>query len=257
MALRTNVAKLRDLLLKAKVVDEFQMRAAMGRLEQWGGRLTGVIVEMGFCDDETMIQALSQALKLPVMHIGMVPRDAALLARVDAAFCDEHGIFPVSLQNRVATIAMSDPTELDTVDLLAAKLNARVQIVISPESEIRAAIGKHYRGEAVPAARRQNTRARDAHIEATRGEVFELDTTAPPKPGEAPAAPSAAQAAWMNKPPSANTMLDEFLDDGDDATDGFTAEERQRLEAAFENQKKTTAILTALQALLAEKGFTR
>ena len=52
-------------------------------------------------------------------------------------------------------------------------------------------------------------------------------------------------------------MLDEFFDEGVDKTDGFTAEERQRLEAAFENQKKTTAILTALQALLAEKGFTR
>lgn len=256
MALRTNVGKLKDLLLKTKVVDEFQMRAAMGRLEQWGGRLTGIVVEMGFTDDETIIQALSQALKLPVMHIGMAPKDAALLARVDAEFCDEHGIFPVSLQNRVATIAMSDPTELDTVDLLAAKLNARVQIVISPESEIRAAIGKHYRGQAVPATRRVSNKAREAHIEATRGEVFELDTSAPPKPGEAPAA-SDAQAAWMNKPPSANTMLDEFFDEGDDKSDGFTAEERQRLEAAFENQKKTTAILTALQALLAEKGFTR
>lgn len=257
MALRTNVAKLKDLLLKAGVIDEFQMRAAMGRLEQWGGRLTGIIVEMGFTDDETLIQALSKAMRLPVMHVGMVQRDGALLARVDAEFCTEHGIFPVSLQNRVATIAMSDPTELDTVDLIQARLNARVQIVIAPESEIRAAIGKHYRGEAVPATRRPSNKAREAHIEATRGEVFELDTTAPPKPGDAPRAPNEGQAAWMNKAPSANTMLDEFFDEGDEKPVDFSAEERKRLAAAFENQKKTTAILTALQALLAEKGFSR
>lgn len=252
MALRTNVAKLKDLLLKAKVVDEFQMRAGMGRLEQWGGRLTGVLVEMGFCDDETMVNALSQMLRVPVAHLGMVPKDQSLLAKVDVTFCEEHGVFPVSLQNRVATIAMSDPTELDTVDLLSSRLNARVQVVVAAESEIKIAIAKHYRGVAPPATRKKDNRARDAHIESTKGQVFELDTSAPPQPGEEPS----ASRAWMNKAPSANTLLDEFFEEAP-KTEGFSAEELKRVQAAVENQKKTTAILTALQSLLAEKGYTR
>ncbi len=251
MALRTNVGKLRDLLVKARVIDEFQARAAMGRLEQWGGRLTGVILDMGFCDDETMTTALSKALGLPVVHLGMVHKDSALLAKIDAAFCSEHGIFPVSLQGRVATIAVSDPTELDTIDALSSKLGARVQMQVASENEIRAAIAKHYHGSAGPAVRQDKNRARDAHITATQGEVFELDTSSPPKT-EA----SAAQ-AWMNRPPSANTLLDEFLDDGDGApkTNSFTPEELTRLEAARVNQAKAGAILKALQALLTEKGY--
>lgn len=251
MALRPNVAKLRDLLLKAKVVDEFQMRAAMGRLEQWGGRLTGVIVDMGFTDDETMVQALSQALRLPVAHLGMVPKDSILLGKVDPAFCDEHAIFPVSLRDRVATIAVSDPTELDTIDALQARLGARVQMVVAPEAEIRAAINKHYRNQAIPAVRKTNHRAREAHIEATKGELFELDDRAPPKPGDA--GPSEA---WMKKAPSANTMLDDFLDEDEGPTnDGLNAEELKRLDAARENQAKANAILRALQSLLTEKGY--
>ncbi|PZR14977.1 MAG: general secretion pathway protein GspE [Archangium gephyra] len=256
MALRPNVAKLRDLLLKAKVVDEFQMRAAMGRLEQWGGRLTGVIVDMGFTDDETMVQTLSQALRLPVAHLGMVPKDSALLAKVDPAFCDEHAIFPVSLKDRVATIAVSDPTELDTIDRLQSKLGARVQMVIAPESEIRAAIARHYRNEVVPAARKNNNRARDAHIEATKGQLFELDDRAPPKPGEA-SADAGPSEAWMKKAPSANTMLDDFLEDEGPTNEGLNAEELKRLEAARENQLKANAILRALQTLLTEKGYLR
>ncbi len=255
MALRSNVARLRDLLIKAKVIDEFQARAAMGRLEQWGGRLTGVVVDMGFCDDETMINTLSKALNVPTIHLGMVPKDGALLARIDAEFCTEHGIFPVSLQGRVATIAVSDPTELDTIDALSAKLGVRVQMNVASENEIRAAISKHYYGKTVPAARQDKHRAaREAHINATQGEVFELDTTSPPKAAEA--APSQA---WMKRPPSANTLLDEFLDEGEDApkNDGFTPEELQRLEAARVNQAKAAAILRALQALLTEKGYLR
>ena len=250
MALRTNVGKLKDLLIKAGVIDEFQARAAMGRLEQWGGRLTGVILDLGFCDDETMTSALSKALGIPVVHLGMVHRDGALLAKVDAEFCSDHGIFPVSLQNRIATIAVSDPTELDTIDALASKLGVRVQMQIASENEIRAAIAKHYHGKTGPAARTDKNRARDAHISATQGEVFELDTSTPDKP-------DASRQAWMNRPPSANTMLDEFLDEGDapPKTGGFSAEELTRLEAARVNQAKAAAILKALQSLLTEKGY--
>ena len=86
----------------------------------------------------------------------------------------------------------------------------------------------------------------------SRCEVFELDTSAPPKPGEE----APASRAWMNKAPSANTLLDEFFEEAP-KSDGFSAEELKRVEAALENQKKTTAILTALQSLLAEKGYTR
>ena len=253
MALRTNVAKLKDLLIKARVIDEFQARAAMGRLEQWGGRLTGIVVDLGFCDDETMMNALCKALGLPTIHLGMVPKDGALLSKIDAAFCSEHGIFPVSLQNRIAVIAMSDPTELDTIDALAARLGVRVQVSVASENEIRAAIAKHYHGQAGRATGVDKNRQRDAHISATSGEVFELDTSS------APGGDEARQQSWMKKAPSANTMLDEFLDEGAAApkSDGFTPEEIARIEAAQVNQAKAASILRALQSLLTEKGYLR
>lgn len=266
MALRSNVARLKDLLLKARVVDEFQMRAAMGRLEQWGGRLTGVIVDMGFCDDETMVKALAQVTRLPTMHLGMVQRDAAVLAKLSVEFCQEHGVFPVSVQNRVATVAFSDPTEIDTADAIASKLGARVQVVIASENEIRAAIARHYRGQVLPAARSRTPSTEAQRPEAALGQsspaamkegVFELDTAAPPKPGAEPDFQAGQRAAWMNKKPSANTMLDEFLEEDTSATDGFTAEELQRLETVKANQAKAGAILRALQLLLGEKGFLR
>lgn len=274
MALRSNVARLKDMLLKAKVVDEFQMRAAMGRLEQWGGRLPGVIVDMGFCDDEKMVNTLAQLMRLPTMHLGMVQKDPALMKKVDVEFCEEHGVFPVSLANRVATVAFSDPTEIDTIDALAAKLNARVSVVIASENEVRAAIAKHYRNQVLPAARPKTRNVEAFNPEPSdpgrtpgtpgagltsprqqQEAVFELDGTAPPKPNAAPI--GKAPAGFMSRPPSANTMLDDFLEDEEVKSDGLTAEELQRLETAKANQAKAGAILRALQQLLAEKGYLR
>lgn len=267
MALRPNVTRLKDQLLKAKVVDELQMRSALAHLEQWGGRLPAVLVEMGFCDEEELTTKLGEILRLPTMHLGMVHHDKGALSKVEPEFCDEHGVFPVNLQGRTATVAMADPTAVDTIDLLAAKLNARVQVAVAGESEIRNAINKHYRGLAAAA---QPNRARTAFTaevpvassSAPRAapppsvvgeDEIELDTSAPPEPGAAPAGPSRD---WMNRPPSANTMLDEFFDEGAEAkTEGFTPEELKRLEAARDNQLKTAAILRALQSLLTEKGY--
>ncbi len=114
-------------------------------------------------------------------------------------------------------------------------------------------IAKHYRGQDVPATSRHGAmnRAREAHIEATKGQVFELDTTTPPKPGESPAPPAPT---FSRKSPSANTMLDDFLDDGARSAD-LSPEELKRLETARENQLKAGAILRALQSLLTEKGY--
>lgn len=248
MALRPNVTKLKDVLLKAGVVDEFQMRSALGRLEQWGGRLTGVLVDMGLVDDETLINALANAFRLPVMHLGLVTKDSMLLSKVDIGFCEEHALFPVSLRDRVATIAVSDPTQLDPIDTLQKRLGARVQMVISPEPEIRAAIAKHYRGQDIASNKQPRNNAREAHIAATKGEAFELDLSEPPS------ADGSSREAFMKKAPSANTMLDEFMDDEAPKSAELTDEELKRLGEVQKNQARTSAILRALQELLAEKG---
>jgi hypothetical protein len=86
---------------------------------------------------------------------------------------------------------------------------------------------------------------------------FELDTQAPPKPGAEPDFVPGQRSEWMKKPPSANTMLDEFLEEDTSKTGGFTTEELARLETVKVNQAKAGAILRALQQLLTEKGYLR
>jgi hypothetical protein len=251
MAHRPNVNRLAGILKKAGLVDELQLRSALGRLEQWGGRLTSVLCDMGMVDGEEVAQTLSKALRLPIVHLGMVPKDGAALARLDATYCTEHGIFPVSLRDRVLTLAMADPTEIDVVDYVAAKVGARVQVVVASEAEISAAIARHYLGQAPRKGDNLARRAFTSEVPTMGG--LELDTTEPPPPTQEP--PRGAPAP--KRAPSANTMLDEMFDEAGDkaGASGFTEAEHARLEAARVNQEKTSAILRALEALLAEKGY--
>jgi hypothetical protein len=232
-------------VLKARLVDELQMRSAMARLDQWGGRLAAVLVDMGFVDEERLVETIGKALKMNVSHLGTVVKDPAALAKVDVTTCEENAVFPVSFKDRALSLAMADPTDLGTIDSISAKSGARIVPVLSSESEIAAAIARHYRGQHVE-PKSYSMRKRVTHeVPATEGgnlpeNVFQLDLRQPPRAGSVGA-----------RAPSANTMLDEFLDD-----DGgeFTEAEVARIEACRLNQDKAATILRAVQELLKEKG---
>lgn len=259
MANARSLSRLKDILLKAHLVDELQLRSAMARMDQWGGRLPAVLVELGFVDEEQLVETLGKSLKMPVTHLGTVVKDPAALSRLDVRFCEENAVFPVILKDRVLTLAMADPTELGIIDAVSAKANARVTPVLAAESEIAAAIARHYKGLHVE-PKSYSMRKRVTHeLPASEGgnlpeSVFQLDTREPPRPN-APNTPT----GFLGKAPSANTMLDEIL--GDDPTEaeneGFTEEELVRLDACRLNQEKASTIIRALTELLAEKGYSR
>ena len=170
MALAVSVLKMRDLLLRAKVVDEVQMRAALARLERYGGRLPKVLTDMGLIDEEQVTKVIAEALHLPLQALGAVRRDPDALSRLDVRLCEENGIFPVSLNLKTHTLvlAMAEPTALDVVDLVAARVNARVQTVVASESQIAAAIGKYYYGRAPSAVASPTSRAGRSPLNSPR-----------------------------------------------------------------------------------------
>jgi hypothetical protein len=251
MAVQPKVAKVRDLLLKSGLIDELSMRSAMGRLEQWGGRLPKVLADMGMANEENIAQVLAAALRLPVQMLGTVTRDGQALARLDVRFCEEHAVFPVSLntQTRTLTLAVADPTAIDVVDQVSAKVNARVQVVVSTESQILAAIARYYRGTAQAGATTSEPQRTSAPM-AMGALELELDTSAPEE------IRSPTMSAVMKAPPSANTMLDEMMGE-DEKVKGFTPEELIRVGNLRLNHERTTAMLRAVQELLREKGLLR
>lgn len=235
MPARPRASHVEEILLAAGLVDEVQLRSVQTHQAQWGGRITRIIVDLGFADMDAVASAIAAALGIQVVHLGKLPRDRAPLAKLDAAYCEEHAIFPFELRERVLTLAMADPTGLDVIDAVQARYGARVVTALASELEIENAIRVHYRG--LP-PRKFSDRARKAisrpEFQASPG-ALELDTSTPP-----PFATQETQARDLLEALTAEGQLGE--------------EELARLEAARINQDKMTTILRAVTALLTEKG---
>ncbi|MCY1016761.1 general secretion pathway protein GspE [Pyxidicoccus sp. MSG2] len=266
-----------EILVKARVIDDLQLRSALATQDQWGGRLSRIVADLGLASEETIAEAICQGMGMQRVQLGNITRDAGALARVDVSLAEQKGVFPVGLKDNGKTLvlAMADPTDLATIDQVVAKSRARVVVMVASEREIEHAILRHYRGqEPVSSTRAGGFRPQknssefedqgdddDFKVVDMSGKTVVkriADILPPESPAAAPPPPPvAARAAEKPAPPVANSSAADILDEilaGGTPTSEWTDEDLQRLQTVQQNQEKSSKILRALLELLLEKG---
>src|SRR5438477_12327815 len=99
--------KIGDLLVRAGVITEFQLKAALAEQQQWGGKLGDILVRMEFRSEEVLIRALSKQTGM-VCADRRVESEKAALGVVPADTAEEFGLVPIGLkdQGRILVVAM-------------------------------------------------------------------------------------------------------------------------------------------------------
>ncbi len=231
MSLPRSEQRLADILTKAGVIDEMQVRAGSSKLGLWGKHLPKVLAELGLIDEDEATEALSKALKLPVTHLGLIHRDKDAMSKLDADFCQLHAVFPLSVKGHTLNVAMVDPTDIYSLDQVKIRAGMRVAGLLASETEIQNAVLKHYLGQE---PKQVSNKARKAVRRLTDETPLELDMAKPPDPKSSSPEPEPLRKA---------------------AGVAFNADEIRRLEAAWANQQKASTIMRAVKELLAEKGY--
>lgn len=243
----TRGSQVGDILVKAGLLDPLQLRSALARYDQWGGRLAKLVVDLGFVAEDAVVDALAKELFLKRVQLGQVVKDPPALKKLDAHYCEEKAVFPVGLKDNGKTLvlAMADPTDLQVVDEVAMKARARVLVMCAGEQEIQSAIARYYhqrKAEAPVDARRRFT---DEAPLAEEAYAFEVERNN-----------LHGQTSIGAGEGSAAHLLDEILSpDGAAPADEFGPEELSRLNAVRENQEKSGLVLRALTELLQEKAL--
>ena len=137
-----------DLLVKAGVITDLQLKAALAEQSQWGGKLGDILVRMEFITEEVLVRALSKQTGIARADLsGEV--DKAAVVQVSAETAEEFNVVPLAVKDdgRTLVVAMSDPGNVMVVDHLHALTNCRIEAQLAGASAIRGAIARWYRGE--------------------------------------------------------------------------------------------------------------
>jgi type IV pilus assembly protein PilB len=139
--------RLGELLVEQKLLTDAQLHGALLEQKKWGGRLGVTVVELGFVDENQLVQVLASQLNLPVVNLDaeVFHNDIAKLLRLDLA--ERYGVFPLSNDGQTLRIATSDPTSLEQLQELGFALGKRIVPSVATAHSIERAIRRYYFGE--------------------------------------------------------------------------------------------------------------
>ncbi|HTO97684.1 MAG TPA: hypothetical protein VMK66_11615 [Myxococcales bacterium] len=140
--------RLGQLLTELKVIDDHQLQSALGHQRQWGGKLGAILVQKGFCGEEQLVSALAQHLGMERVKLAEAKIDPKAVKLVSRQIAEKLHVFPYQVtgagRSEVISIAMSDPTDLSSVDQLAFHTGKRIKPILAADSEVTNAISAHY-----------------------------------------------------------------------------------------------------------------
>jgi hypothetical protein len=137
-----------DLLVKAGVITDLQLKAALAEQSQWGGKLGDILVRMEFITEEVLVRALSKQTGIARADLSG-DADKAAIAQVSAETAEEFNLVPLEVndEGRTLVVAMSDPGNVMVTDHLRSLTGCRIEAQLAGASAIRGAIARWYRGE--------------------------------------------------------------------------------------------------------------
>ncbi|MEN9798216.1 MAG: hypothetical protein RL653_1912 [Pseudomonadota bacterium] len=136
-----------EILIRAKVIDDMQSRSAQAHVERWGLRFTAALIDLGLADEDMMVDKLCAGTGTKRANLGTWQKDENVLGMIDVETCEEKGVFPMAVKNRVLTLAMANPTDVLTIDELTRETRvSRIMVMTAGERELLAAISRHYHG---------------------------------------------------------------------------------------------------------------
>ncbi|MBI2379027.1 MAG: general secretion pathway protein GspE [Deltaproteobacteria bacterium] len=138
--------KLGELLVRAGVITDARLKAALAEQKRWGGRLGKILVDMNFVSEDLMVKALSKQLALPMAKLDGAPIPREILSKIDPDFAQLNSICPERYvaERRALVVAMADPINVHAIDELSRMTGLRIEPTIGGERALAQAIARTF-----------------------------------------------------------------------------------------------------------------
>lgn len=238
--------RLGDLLVKAKVISESQLKAALAEQQKWGGKLGELLVRMNFLTEDMLVKALSKQMNVPSVNLetiqGIPPH---VRAKVPPDVARDLVVLPLQLRDdgKTLLVAMAEPQNLKHLDTLRSVTRLRITSQLAGRQAIARAFSRFYEGEA----------DLGSDVESSFKLVDAQGHTVIKNTEDLQRRPSSAQVPVAKPAPPPRTATASELPT---SMQGKTPSEQLR--AIEEAQRKEVTALKGMVELLIEKGvFTR
>ena len=136
--------RLGEMLVESGLLTETRLQQALIEQKKAGLKLGQFLTREGIVNEQQIIDMISQQLKIQKYRPDDFPLDVDLVRLIPFDVAQKFQIAPLKKKNRLLTIAMVDPLDINTMDSIEAIANAEVEPVICSERELNQFINSLY-----------------------------------------------------------------------------------------------------------------
>ncbi len=131
-------------LLEKKLLSKKQLDEALRVQREQGGKLSQILVNLGYVKEQDLVSVLSQNLNTPAISLEKYRIDPSVTELVSKEIARRYEIIPISKIEKNLTIAMVDPLNVFAIDDIASLTGFQIRVVIATAKEILDAIEQYY-----------------------------------------------------------------------------------------------------------------
>lgn len=142
----TTKMRIGEMLMAQGYITEPQLEKALEQQKVTGQRLGKTLVSLGFMPEEKLIEILSIQFEIPYVSLSKFSIDSEVVSCLSEDVCRSYNVVPlfINRQDKILTIAMSDPTNMRVVDIVKFKSQMDIDVVMASEKDVTAAIERLY-----------------------------------------------------------------------------------------------------------------
>ncbi|MDP7111799.1 MAG: hypothetical protein QGH45_07540, partial [Myxococcota bacterium] len=123
--------RLGEILVEAGLATAAQIEQALSEQRQRRGKRLGeVLVELGIVAEEVIARTLARKFHVPYVDLDSYDVDPEAAGAIPVGIIERFGVLPVRVDDRTLTIAMSDPTAIEALDMLRFSLDRKLSEVV-------------------------------------------------------------------------------------------------------------------------------
>jgi type IV pilus assembly protein PilB len=137
-------ARLGELLVNKGLISSKQLEEALQEQKISGNKLGASLVKLGFMTEKSLVSFLSKHYGVPAIDLSEAQTDPAAIRMIPPDVVYKYQVIPIKRDGSILRVAMSDPSNILAIDDIKFLSSCHVEVFVSTESSIKAAIEKYY-----------------------------------------------------------------------------------------------------------------
>lgn len=125
-----------DLLISHGIITQQQLEQALAEQKQSGQRLGRALIDLGYVEEDKMLELLSEQLSIPFIQLRNFQFDIPLTQKLPETLARRFRVLLLSEQQEKYVVGMADPLDIFAMDEVGRMLKREISVAVVRESEL-------------------------------------------------------------------------------------------------------------------------